>query len=112
MKKRICLVLLIMAIMTTVVFTGGKGAEASESKRYKIGAIVPTLNAQFWNNYVNFMKTGAEELGVDLIVLNCDNKADLLPKYIEDLVSQQVDGIIVVPAGVQFALISVRLVGI
>jgi len=97
MKKRICLVLLIMAIMTTVVFTGGKGAEASESKRYKIGAIVPTLNAQFWNNYVNFMKTGAEELGVDLIVLNCDNKADLLPKYIEDLVSQQVDGIIVVP---------------
>ena len=97
MKKRICLVLLIMAIMTTVIFTGGNGECSSESKRFKIGAIVPTLNAQFWNNYVNFMKTGAEELGVDLIVLNCDNKADFLPKYIEDLVSQQVDGIIVVP---------------
>ena len=97
MKKRICLGLLILAIMTTVVFTGGTGECSKESKRYKIGAIVPTLNAQFWNNYVDFMKTGSEELGIDLIVLNCDNKADLLPKYIEDLVSQQVDGIIVVP---------------
>jgi len=97
MKKRISLVLLVLVIITVAVFADGQGEGTSGAKRYKIGAVVPTLNAQFWNNYVNFMKTGAEELGVDLVVLNCDNKADLLPKHIEDLVSQGVDGMIIVP---------------
>ena len=41
-----------------------------------IGVVVPTLDAQFWNNYIDFMKKGAKELGVDLIVLNADNKPD------------------------------------
>ena len=97
MKKRIGLVLSILAIMTGVVFAGAQKEGSGSSERYRIGVIVPTLNAQFWNNYAEFMKTGADELGVDLVILNCDNKADLLPKYIEDLVSQQVDGVILTP---------------
>jgi len=67
------------------------------TERFKIGAIVPTLDAQFWNNYYEFMKKGASELGMDLVCLNADNKADQQTKYIEDLVAQKVDGIIVVP---------------
>ena len=70
---------------------------STEPKRVKIGAIVPTLNAQFWNRYYEFMKQGADELGVDLVLLNADNNADSASKYIEDLVSQKVDGIIMVP---------------
>jgi ABC-type sugar transport system substrate-binding protein len=35
-----------------------------------IGVVVPTLAAQFWNNYIDFMKKGAKELGVNLIVPN------------------------------------------
>src|SRR3990170_1754263 len=61
---------------------------STEPKRVKIGAIVPTLNAQFWNRYYEFMKQGADELGVDLVLLNADNNADSASKYIEDLVSQ------------------------
>lgn len=94
MKKRIVVFLMIVMLVSTFAFAQGQG---EKSKTLKIGAIVPTLNAQFWNNYVQFMKKGAEELGVELLVLNCDNKADLLPKYVEDLVSQGVDGMIVVP---------------
>ena len=41
---------------------------------------VPTLAAQFWNNYIEFMKKGAKELGVNLIVLNADNKPDQMVK--------------------------------
>ncbi len=67
------------------------------AKKLTIGVIVPTLDAQFWNRYVDFMKQGAAELGVDLITLNADNKADQMAKYLEDLVAKKVDGIIFVP---------------
>ena len=90
MKRKLVVLALLLALVS-VLFAAGP------VKRPKIGAIGPTLDAQFWNNYVQFMKTGANELGVDLVVLNCDNKADLLPKYIEDLVAMKVDGMIVVP---------------
>jgi ABC-type sugar transport system substrate-binding protein len=70
---------------------------AAAPKQPTVGIIVPTLDAQFWNNYVNFTKDAAKALGVKLIVLNANNKPDLLPKYIEDLASKGVDGMIVVP---------------
>jgi ABC-type sugar transport system substrate-binding protein len=62
-----------------------------------IGVIVPTLDAQFWNSYVDFMRKGADELGVDLVVLNADNKPDQMIRSLEDLVAQGVDGIIYTP---------------
>jgi len=65
--------------------------------RKAIGVVVPTLAAQFWNNYVDFMRTGADELGVELIVLNADNKPDQMIRSLEDLVARGVDGIMYTP---------------
>ena len=62
-----------------------------------IGVIVPTLDAQFWNNYADFMREGADALGVDLVVLNADNRPDQMIRSLEDLVAQGVDGIIYTP---------------
>ena len=62
-----------------------------------IGVVVPTLDAQFWASYVDFMKKGADELGVNLVVLNADNKPDQMIKSLEDLVAQGADGIIYTP---------------
>ncbi|PIE31456.1 hypothetical protein CSA56_18195 [candidate division KSB3 bacterium] len=84
-----------LAVLCLLVFAMTTAFAAE--KKYTIGAIVPTLNAQFWNRYYDFMKQGAEELGIELITLNADNKADAVTKYLEDLVSQGVDGIIFVP---------------
>lgn len=70
---------------------------ALSGEKPTIGVIVPTLAAQFWNNYVDFMKTGAQELGVNLVVLNADNKPDQMVKGLEDLVARGVDGIIFTP---------------
>jgi len=113
MKKRLLVLLLVFVLCVGTIFAEGQN-EAKVGENLKIGAIVPTLNAQFWNNYVEFLKKGATELGVDLVVLNCDNKADMLPKYVEDLVSQGVDGMIVVPywAGAKKALRDTRTAGI
>ena len=59
-----------------------------------VGVIVPTLDSEFWNRYVAFTKTGAEQLGVQLIVLNADNKPDNMVQFTQDLVARKVDGII------------------
>lgn len=88
-------VLLIVCFAMLVVWSPDSAIAAS--RRYTIGAIVPTLSAQFWNRYVDFMKVGAAELGCDLIVLDAENSADKLARYIEDLVSRGVDGLIYVP---------------
>lgn len=77
--------------------TESVNTEQKKGKKFSIGVVVPTLSAQFWNRYVDFMKKGASELGIDLIVLNADNKADALSKHLEDLVSRGVDGIIFTP---------------
>lgn len=59
-----------------------------------VGVVVPTLDAQFWKAYVEFMQKGAAELGVDLTVLNADNKSDQMASQLENLVAKKVDGII------------------
>ncbi|MFT4148558.1 MAG: ABC transporter substrate-binding protein [Paracoccaceae bacterium] len=72
-------------------------AGTAQAEKPDVGVIVPTLDAQFWNSYVEFMKKGADELGVNLIVLNADNKPDQMVKGLEDLIAQGVDGIIYTP---------------
>ena len=74
--------------------TGNASAAASAPARVSIGVVVPTLNAQFWTNYVAFMKKGADELGVDLTVLNADNKPDQMASQLEELTAKKVNGII------------------
>ena len=79
----------------------GEAPQSSEVEpaveTYTVGVIVPTLDAQFWNRYVEFIQQGADELGVELVILNADNNADQMAKFIEDLVARDVDGIIQVP---------------
>lgn len=69
----------------------------ANAQELTVGATVPTLDAQFWNQYVNFMQEGAEVYGIELIVLNADNNPDTMASNIEDLVARGVDGIIHVP---------------
>lgn len=66
-------------------------------KRNTIGAIVPTLNAEFWNRYVTFMKKGAAELDVQIIMINADNKVDSMHSHFKLLLDKKVDGLIYVP---------------
>jgi len=43
--------------------TPASAKEPQPAKKFKIGLIVPTLEAQFWNNCVSFAQKGADELG-------------------------------------------------
>jgi ABC-type sugar transport system substrate-binding protein len=79
------------------LLAAGVVAPAAAADKPTIGVVVPTLDAQFWNSYADFMKKGADELGIDLVVLNADNKPDQMIKSLEDLVAQGADGIIFTP---------------
>jgi ABC-type sugar transport system substrate-binding protein len=76
----------------------GRGGSAGTSgSRLTIGSIVPTLDAQFWQRYVAFMKGTAKALGVDIVTINANNSGDKLSRGIDDLVARKVDGLIFVP---------------
>ena len=85
----------LMALVAPLLFAAGPAMASKDTPT--IGVVVPTLAAQFWNNYIDFMKKGAKELGVNLVVLNADNKPDQMAKSLEDLAGQSADGIIFTP---------------
>jgi ABC-type sugar transport system substrate-binding protein len=89
-KMMVLFVILALALSFSLV-------TAQDEDPLVIGATVPTLDAQFWNQYVNFMQEGADAFGIELIVLNADNSPDRMANNIEDLVARGVDGIIHVP---------------
>ena len=89
-----------IAFAVGALFAAGLTGEASAAvpvPKPTIGVVVTTLSLEFWNNYIAFMKRGASQLGVNLVVLNADNKPDKMIDSIQDLVSRHVDGIIFTP---------------
>jgi len=93
MRTNLLRVLVIAALLAVI----GTTLVSAQDNVFVVGATVPTLDAQFWNRYVEFMREGAEALGVELIVVNADNSPDTMASSIEDLVARGVDGIIHVP---------------
>jgi ABC-type sugar transport system substrate-binding protein len=59
-----------------------------------IGVVVPQLLIEFWNDYLAFMKLGAKQLGVNLIVVDAQNSPERMIRSIQDLAARKVDGII------------------
>jgi ABC-type sugar transport system substrate-binding protein len=94
--KRVVTVLLAMTFVLGMLL-GCAQAEVTPARTFRIGIIVPTLSAQFWNNCVEFARKGAQELGCEVVILNADNKADQINRYLEDAISAGVDGLLFVP---------------
>ena len=87
--KRVCLTVVASALLISMA--------AVAADRPRIGVVIPDLSNIFWDRYREFMVDGAKELDIDLIVLNANNKPDNMIKGLEDLVAQEVDGIIFTP---------------
>lgn len=82
-----------MAATVAALFLG-LSSMAMAADKPVIGVVFPTLDTQFWSRDLDFLKAGAKQLGVDLVVLNANNSPDQMTKSIEDLVARNVDGII------------------
>ena len=66
-------------------------------KKITIATIVPTMVNEFWVYYTNFQKKVAQDLGIELIVLDSQDNGERQVANIEDAISKKVDGIVFVP---------------
>jgi methyl-accepting chemotaxis protein/DNA-binding LacI/PurR family transcriptional regulator len=66
-------------------------------KKPAIGIILPLTSNLFWSTAVEFARLGAQELGIDLLVCDSEDKPELMEKYLQDLTNGKVDGFLWVP---------------
>ena len=73
-------------------------AASSSGERLVIGLAMPfTMSRAFWNKMTIFAQKGAEELGVDLLVLDANDDPQQMWKNYQDMLELGLDGIITVP---------------
>lgn len=98
MKKKMVLVLALILLVASVAFAGGAKETAGTKKGYKI-AVVPKLTSIAWFQRMEVgVKEYAKETGVDAFYTGpSEGDGALQAQAIEDLISQGVDAICVVP---------------
>ena len=118
-KLRITALVIMMVLIFSVVFTGcGAPAEktteqttaieaqssttqaaASEStqKKYKIGFAAYMMSQEWYQSIANGAKARADELGIELIVVDSNNDSNTQVSALENFIAQGVDAIIVSP---------------
>lgn len=73
------------------------GSPGTSGEALTIGVSYPTSNSPFWQNYVDFIEQGADQLGVTLNSVAADDKEDKQLADVQNLLSQGIDGLIVTP---------------
>jgi simple sugar transport system substrate-binding protein len=99
MKKALILALALLMLVSSVAFAAGsKEAAASGKKDYRI-AVVPKLTSIAWFQRMEVgVKEYAKETGIDAFYTGpSEGDGALQAQAIEDLISQGVDAICVVP---------------
>lgn len=98
MKKKMVLVLALILVVASFAFAGGAKEVTGAKKNYKI-AVVPKLTSIAWFQRMEVgVKEFAKESGVDAFYTGpSEGDGALQAQAIEDLISQGVDAICVVP---------------
>ena len=77
--------------------TASGGESGSTGEKVKIGFSFPTKNNEFWNNALTFMKQAADQLGIDLQDVSCDNKQDQQVTDVNNLLAAGIKGLVLCP---------------
>ncbi|GAB6087623.1 ribose ABC transporter substrate-binding protein RbsB [Alkaliphilus crotonatoxidans] len=100
MKKLFSIALMLMLVMTLIVGCGQSADPApqgNEGGKEKIGLVISTLNNPFFVSLKEGAEAKAQELGYDLVVLDSQNDPSREISNVEDLVTQNVDVILINP---------------
>lgn len=84
------------------------GGEASGDGSLTVGLAVANLQADFFNQIRQSVEAAAEEEGIEITVADAGGDADRQVSQIQDMITQQVDAIIYIPAGATAATVPVR----
>lgn len=88
----------IEATIKELNYTPNQIARSLKQKRTNVIAIVAaTLSSRFTTELVSTIEKFFAEKGIDVIVASTDDKHEKEYKYVESLISRQVDGVIVFP---------------
>ena len=93
----------IFAAMTLSPLTGS----AQEVK--KIGLAVPNLQADFFNQIKLGVEGYAKELGIQVITVDAKNDTATQVSQVQDLMTQNIDAFIYIPAGAAAAAVPTRI---
>src|SRR5581483_405688 len=98
-----------VALLGAVVIAGltmSVGAEAKEAK--KIGLAVANLQANFFNQIKESVEAYAAEKGITVITVDAKGDSATQVNQIQDLIAQNIDALIYIPAGATAAAVPVK----
>lgn len=94
------------AIATTVVFSSA-GVNAEEVK--KIGLAVPNLSANYFIQIQESVEEYSATKDIEVITVNANNDSATQVSQVQDLLTQDIDAFIYIPAGAAAATVPARL---
>lgn len=103
-KRIAAMVLASLLALGTLVGCGGKTGDnsaASEGGKYKIGVVLKSLANPFYVTMADAIEAKGEELGVEIVLQAPEKETDAEKQMqiIENLITQQVDAILLTPNG-------------
>lgn len=92
---------------TALAVTALSGAQAEEVER--LGLAVTNLQADYFNQIKIGVEEYAEELGIEVITVDAKNDGATQVSQVQDLLTQDIDALIYLPAGAAAATVPARL---
>lgn len=75
----------------------------------KLGLAVPNLSADFFVQIATGVENYAKEKGIEVVVVNANNDTNTQVSQVQDLMTQEIDAFIYIPAGAAAATIPTEL---
>ncbi|MFV0321818.1 MAG: substrate-binding domain-containing protein [Alphaproteobacteria bacterium] len=96
-------------ILLTSAFIAASIAPSAMGEVKKIGLAVPNLQADYFNQIKMGVEKYAAELGIEVITVDAKNDTATQVSQVQDLITQDIDAFIYVPAGAAAATVPTRL---
>jgi ribose transport system substrate-binding protein len=96
------------AVVGLIVSLAASGACAKKSETRKIGLAVANLQAEFFNMIKQSVEAYGKEKGYTVITVDAKGDATTQVNQIQDLITQNIDALIYIPAGATAASVPVK----
>jgi simple sugar transport system substrate-binding protein/ribose transport system substrate-binding protein len=83
--------------VTALAACSTKDSPSGAAAKPLVGVDYPRSDTDFWNSYIKYVPTSAQELGLDLKTTNSQNDIATLISNTQTLISQGVKGIVMAP---------------
>jgi len=96
----------LLAAVATIALIPALGADAKDAK--KVGLAVANLQANFFNQIKQSVEAAGAEKGIQVITVDAKGDAATQVSQIQDLIAQNIDALIYIPAGATAASVPVK----